>query len=183
MIEFFKSITWADVGIQAIGFVAMALGILSFQAKSRTGILLMQMTAGLIWMTQFLLLGAYTGAFLNVVGAVRNLIYSRKEKVKFLNSPAVPALIMTAFVTVGMLTYDGPMSLLPVAAMLISSVALYITEERKIRFLSFFVSPPWLVYDAYTGSIPGVAAEIFTICSIGIAIWRYDIRKTKNTEG
>ena len=36
MIEFFKSITWADVGIQAIGFVAMALGILSFQAKSRT---------------------------------------------------------------------------------------------------------------------------------------------------
>ena len=182
MIGFFMSITWADIGIQAIGFVAMFIGIFSYQAKTRTGILLLQMTASLFWMTQFFLLGAYTGAFLNVVGAVRNLIYSCKEKVRFFKSPAVPALIMAAFVTVGVLTYDGIMSLLPVAAMLISSVSLYITEERKIRLLSFLVSPPWLVYDAYSGSIPGVIAEVFTICSIGIAIWRFDIRKTKKTE-
>lgn len=175
------SIPWIDIGIQAIGFVAMAVGILSYQAKKRNSILFLQIISSSIWAIQFILLGAYTGAFMNLIGVARNIIYSKKDKISAFNSSLVPIIISAFFIFGGVFTYSGFLSILPVVAMIISSFALYSTEERKIRLLSLFVSPPWLIYDAISGSIPGVINELFTICSILIAVFRFDIKRNKKS--
>lgn len=173
MADFFAKITFGDVLIQLIGFAAMALGIFSFQMKKRNGILILQTVAGFLWGLQFFFLGKYTGAALNGVSVARNILYSFKEKHKWARSKLLPAAVITAFFLSGIFTYDGIISLCPTAAMIISSVALFISDEKKIRILSLFVSPLWLIYDAASFSIAGVISEIFTLTSIFIALYRF----------
>lgn len=159
--------------VQILGICAMALGIGSFQAKKRNGILFMQLSASVLWMTHFFLLGKYTGAALNCAAVARNSVYMQKERFPWVRSAAVPIATAVVFVLCGIFTWDGIMSLFPTAAMVLSSVSLYITDEKKIRIISLFVSPLWLIYDAWSFSVGGVIAESFTIISILLALWRF----------
>ena len=86
-----SSIDWAFVGIQLIGFVAMGLGIGSFQAKRRTTILAVQIVGSLLWCLQFFLLNSPAGLANNAIGILRNTVYSQKEKHAWVNSRLVPA--------------------------------------------------------------------------------------------
>ena len=104
----------------------------------------------------------------------------QKEKHAWARSKAVPAATIAAFILCGVFTWNGVMSIFPTAAMVLSSVSLYITDERKIRIISLFVSPLWLVYDAWSFSIGGTVSEIFTIISILVAMWRFRKKKTDN---
>ena len=87
----------------------------------------------------------------------------------------LPAFVMVLFAAAGVYTYtlEGIISIIPTAAMLLSTVALFITKEKIIRILSLFVSPPWLIYDALSGSVAGVLCESFVIISIIVAMIRY----------
>ena len=176
--EFFGNITLFDIFVQLLGFGAMALGICSYQAKTRRGILLMQLSAAALWTSQFFFLGKYTGTALNLVLIVRNLVYMQKDKHAWVRSKYVPIITAAAFILCGIFTWEGFMSVFPTAAMVLSSISLYITEERKIRIISLFVSPLWLIYDAWSFSIGGTVSEIFTIISILIAMWRFRKKKT-----
>lgn len=171
------TLTFFDAFVQILGFAAMGLGIGSFQLKTRKGILFMQLVASLLWTTHFFLLGKFTGAALNGVAILRNAVYMQKDRFSWVRSAAVPAVTGAAFVLCGILTWDGFMSIFPTAAMVLSSVSLYITEEKKIRIISLFVSPLWLIYDAWSFSVGGVAAEVFTIVSILLALWRFRTKK------
>ena len=179
------AISKGEIGIQAIGFLAMALGISSYQCKTRKGILLMQLSASVLWIVQFLFLKSYAGAMLNGVAIVRNLLFSFKGKYKWADSLMLPAFVMVLFAAAGLYTYtlEGLISIIPTVAMLLSTVALYITNEKVIRILSLFVSPPWLIYDAISGSDAGVLCESFMIISIIVAMIRYRDKKINYNKG
>lgn len=166
-------LTLSEIGIQLLGFVAMAFGIGSFQAKKRVYILLMQSIASLLWVTQFLLLGGFTGAALNFIAVLRGATYMQKGKYKWASGIWMPIIFSVLLIVMGIFTWEGFISLLPTGAMVVSSFALFMTDERKIRYLSLIVSPPWLVYDIITGTIAGTLAEVFSLTSIIIAIYRF----------
>jgi len=165
------------VTAQVVGIMAMGLNIFSFQSKRRNSILIVQLLGSVLWTTHFLLLASPTGAAMNIVAIIRNFLYSQKGKRKWASSPILPAIIIALFIACGLMTYQGFISILPIVGMTASSIALFITDERKIRFLSLLVSPPWLIYDAYSSSIGGVLSETFTIISILVAIYRFDLKK------
>lgn len=173
MFSFLNGISLEDILIQLIGFAAMLLVIISYQAKKRTIILLIQILSSTLWAIQFLLLGGITGAALNILAIIRALIYMQKDKYAWTNSLWLPIGSSIVFVTVGIITYESLISILPMIAMVIASFALFVRDERKIRLMSLGISPPWLIYDAFSGSVAGVISEVFTICSIIIALIRY----------
>ncbi|MBQ8350421.1 MAG: YgjV family protein [Clostridia bacterium] len=176
-----STIDWGFVGIQLIGFVAMGLGIGSFQAKRRTTILTIQISASVLWCLQFFLLNSPAGLINNVLGIARNTVYSQKERWVWVRSIFVPIGFMAAFVAAGIYTYtlEGLISLLPTVAMIIQTAAYYITNEKILRICSLFVSPLWLIYDAIQLSAAGVLCESFTIISIIIALIRYREKREK----
>jgi hypothetical protein len=179
--------------VQCIGFVAMAFGIGSYQAKKRSTIILIQTAGCLLWATQFILLGQWTGAILNLISILRGVIYAEKEKLAWARTLWVPGFFAAAYTVAGILTVPGMLtgtvtlpdfflSLLPVCAMILSSFALYVTRENLIRILCFFCSPPWLIYDLIVGSVAGACTEGFVMVSILIALILYRNRSnTQNT--
>ena len=172
--EFFNTVG-GQILIQAIGFVAMAIGILSFQRKKRASIIAFQMTASTLWSLQFLLLGGYTGAIQNALNIARGFVLVQKRKHKWADSYVTLAVIILCFAASGFITVgiEGVWALLPIAASIASSFALFADKEELLRKLSLIVSPLWLIYNIHTLSIAGIVAETLTIISIFVALYRF----------
>jgi len=101
MEDFWQSITFDKVLIQLLGFVAMALGCISFQAKTRVGILCWQLSANVLWTLQFVLLRAPLGMLMNGAAAVRGVIFASGERHVWGRHPAVMWLFCGFFVALG----------------------------------------------------------------------------------
>lgn len=159
---------------QAMGFVGMALNIVSYQRKKRRDILLLTMCGGLFYALHFFLLGTYTSVAMNLIGAARSLVYSQSDK-KWAQSPAWLGVFLAVFLIAGALTYEDFYSVFAISAMILSTFSLWIKKELYIRLITFPSSPMWLTYDWHAGSIPGVLTECFVMTSILVALLRYDL--------
>lgn len=171
MLEITFDLTYAVA--QVIGFIAMACGIISFQSKRRTNILLFQTTSNLLWVVHFLLLGAFSAVLANVIGILRNLVYMQRGKYKFADSKLIPIAFVAIFTVSGILTYEDPFSLLPMLAMAVATVAFFVRKENLIRWMSLGIAVPWLTYGIYAGSIASAISDGTNLISIIISLIRY----------
>lgn len=159
----------------------MAIIVISYQQKTHKNILVFQMVSGLLFTAHYVLIGAYTGAVMNLVGAFRSLVYSNRNK-KWASSVIWPVLFSIGFLISGILTWENVFSVLPLIAMLMSSIVLWIEQPKINRILSIPTSSCWLIYNIKTESIAGTATEIFVLASIIIGILRLDIKKEKSNK-
>ncbi|MGI6248935.1 MAG: YgjV family protein [Acutalibacteraceae bacterium] len=164
---------------QLIGFVGMSLMVFSFQQKSRKGILVAQMVGEAFWVVHYGMLGAYTGMALNILGVIRCYVYSQRETKKWANHTAVPIIFFIASIITGILSWTGPASLLPMAAVCITSFVLWSKKPNIVRAFSYPGCTFWLIFNLINRSYAGVLTELFNLASITVGIIRLDIGKNK----
>lgn len=165
--------------IQGLGLVAAILNISAVQWKKRSAILLSILIAGGFWVVHFSLLGAYTGAALNLAGMIVVTAFFVSDKKKTRPRWLVGACV-ALMVVAGVLTWKDLTSLLPLVGMIAATFAVAQINEQRIRALSIMTSVSWLGYNIIVHSYVGVGKEIIAIVSILIALWRY--RKQGFTE-
>ena len=85
---FISSITAFDVLIEAIGILGIIASIISFQCKKHSRLLLFRSANESLFALQYGLLGAYTGMAMNVIGVVRNIVFTELVKRKKSTVPA-----------------------------------------------------------------------------------------------
>ena len=159
---------------QAIGLIAAGFIFASYQQRGRKRILILQVVSGALFTVHFLLLGAYPGAAMNLLGTLRSLVYSQADK-RWAKSQVWLWVFLATFTAAGILTWAGPRSILPLIAMLLTTVSLWLRSPRLIRAVTFPSSPMWLAYNVIVRSYSGILTECFVTASITIAIIRYDI--------
>ena len=158
---------------QVLGIVAMALGVMSFQAKSGGRILVWQLAANCFWCTHYFLLNAYTGAVLNILAFARNTLYYfiGKKNADKLNHVAVGFCVLS--IAVSLVTYQNWLSLLPMFGTAVQTFSFAVKSANKMRLFTLLASPFWLTYNVMAGSITGAVTETFAICSIIVGMIRY----------
>ena len=158
---------------QGVGFIGMALGLSAFQCKETKKLFFVQFLASIVYGVQYFLLGAYTGVLLNIAGAIRLLILYFGKK-KWASHPATVAAVTGMMVFCGVITWDGWLSILPTLAQTLST-PLYFKKNGKLLRLGqlCFMSPCWLIYNAFSGSVPGTIMEILNISSVVISLIRF----------
>ena len=161
---------------QIVGFVGLTLYVITFQFKEYKKLIFFKTTSEAIFGVHYLMLGAVTGGFSNFVGATRNVIFAILVSKK---KSTLPAQIVFAviFVIIGILTWQGPLSLLVITAKMITTAAYGISNSKTIRRLALPVSLCWIIYNGISRSIGGVIAEIFGITSVITAMIRLDMKK------
>lgn len=165
-----------SVASQAIGFVALALGAVSFQTNHRKRLLYLQLAASVLWVGHFWLLGAIEAAAMNTVGSVRILAFATIPAQNARKRTVAILLIVTTYIVASVLTWRSARSILPLLGSLASTLALWQVATRKIRFLSVVDPPLWFGYNFLERSYPGMLNEIMVLGSVFIAILRYDVR-------
>ena len=180
-----------DIVAQIFGIVGMVFNLLVFQQKTQRGVLICQFFAAATFAANYLLLGAFVGGILNLVGAVRASVFYYKDKTNA-NHVAWLIVFILAFASsypLTFLAFDTDPSvknliieILPVVAMVIITVSLRLGSAKAVRFLGLFSSPMWLTYNIFSGSIGAIASEVLNLISMVVGIIRFDIRKNNSGE-
>jgi hypothetical protein len=157
---------WAQL-VGAVGIISL---IAIFQFNKRRTILRLQLLSGLIWTLHYILLGAYTGAGLNFLAAVRNYLFDKYRKRLF-----IYWLVVAAFTMITILTWKDWTSILPYVGTIIGTTAMWQKKPSHIRWMFVFVPPFWFVYNALNGSYPGMLGDTITFGSLAVGIYRFDI--------
>lgn len=161
-----------------IGILAVALFVLSYQQKKRKNIIICNAVSRVLYVIQYLLLSAFSGAVLDVLGIFASIL-AQKKNVGFVKKhlKLVIIAVNTAIVICGLLLYKSPVDLLPLFGVLLHTGAFWLNREKHIRIISFLGSPFWLAYNLISAAYGSALGDIMTMCSIGLAITRYDILK------
>lgn len=167
-----------DFLIQLIGFVGLATSILAFQFKKHRGIVLCKMSSELIFALQYILLGAWTAAVLDGLSVIRNTLYTNFVKRGRSTLPVIIGFGLFVVVT-GIVTFDGWLSLLPIAAKLLTTISYGMKNEKLLRFITLPSCIMWSIYNLQVGSFGGALGDTLTLVSLLIGIYKFDIKKEK----
>ena len=163
-----------------IGVFAVILFVLSYQQKTRRGIVLCNTVSRALYVLQYILLFAFEGAVLDVVGIVASVLAQKKDSPKMKKHLKWVILgVNLLIVGAGIALYRSPVSLLPMFGVLLHTGAFWLSNEKHIRLVSLLGSPFWLAYNLISSAFGSAAGDALTICSIGAAIVRYDLLKQK----
>ena len=158
-----------------IGLAAVAMFVLSYQMKSRRQIIFFNAGSRLLYMLQYIILGAYEGLVLDGAAFLVSLLAQKK------NSPRIRAHTQLAMacgnaflIGMGLLCWQNVYSLIPIFGVLFETGALWQEEEKKIRLLSLLGAPFWLAYNLLYCAYGSALGNVLTLVSIGLAMLRYD---------
>ena len=139
--------------IQLIGFIAGIFLILSYYRKNTNKVLSFHIVSGSLDFIHYFLLHAYTGAFIYLLEATRDILYYKTDKDKIIF--VVSAILYLLISLCGVRTiYDY----LPIAASLIDGYSL--TLEKKYVTIGAIISYTiWVIYNIHVLSISGLIID------------------------
>ena len=162
-----------EIFAQALGFIGAGIYVFSFQIKDVKKLFIMQSVGAVFFCVHFVLLGAYTGALQNSLAILRGIILLFRDK-KWAKSKFTLAGLILCFIVSGIVTYSGFLGLLPMIAMIVSTLAMWTGDGFKIRVTQLAAtSPLWLIYNISVTSISGILTESFNIISVIVSFIRY----------
>ena len=168
---------------QGVGILAITAFLLSYQQKKRKNIILLNVTSRALYILQYLLLGAFEGALLDVVGILASLLAQNKDR-PIIKKHIRLFFILTSGIIIfsGLLLYEDIFSLFPIAGVLLHTGAFWLTNEKHIRRVSFIGSPFWMVYNLSQMAYSSSLGDFLSMVSIGTAMWRYDRKRKPKKE-
>lgn len=175
---------------QILGVLVSVGCILIMQLPKRWQILTGSATVNLLSALNFLLVGAGLSAcypcFVAVIHCTFNAIKAKKELPSSVLEKVLFSLLYLAAWGIGFFVslQNGTASavdLLPLAATAFFVASVFMPKERNMRLCSLCNAIVYIIYDII---IPNTAiiAQIFTVISILIALFRYREKKSKTTE-
>ncbi len=164
-----------------LGVLAVVLFLLSFQFKKRRNIIAVNLTSRLLYILQYVFLGAFEGAVLDFMGLLLSFFARYKENEFVIKHfKAIIVVIDLLLLAVGLALYENIFSIFAIMGIGFEIVALWLTKEKNIRILSMVAAPFWLVYNLANSAYGSVVGNVLVMVSIGIAMLRLDFNKTEN---
>lgn len=171
---------------QVIGICATVLTISSFQFKTQKSIMTVQSISTVLWTLHFFMLGAFSGCLLNLLCAIRSMVYARRSTKAWAASVSWVYIFTVSALVIYILQFlvfgvepgirNFIVEFLPTLGVIATNIGYRLETGFKVRCSQFISSPTWLAYNVFSGSIGGVITEIISFCSAVVGIIRHDIK-------
>ena len=178
LVEYFKSLI-TPAGL--VGVAALIVALTSFQMNVPKKMVLCQLISSTLFTIHFAMLGAVTGAAINIMSAVRAVIYAQTDK-KWAMHVAWTFVFVAISVLIAVFFWEGWISLLPVLGAVCYTISFRMKTSKMVRLVSLPSSPCWIIYNGIKGSLPGVITECYVIISIFVGMLRHDRKKNGEVE-
>ncbi len=169
--------------IRLLGIAALILCIIPFQFKRHKHIVLCKMVSEILFAVQYFLIGpeAYTGAWLDLLSGGRNFLFYKLVEKKKSTLPVIIA-FSALMIALGVYSWSGWISLLPIVAKVISTVSYGMKNERLLRYITLPSCILWVIYNITVGGWEAMVGDMLSLASILIAIYKFDIRGARKEE-
>ena len=112
---------------------------------------------------------------MNLTCMARNIIFNQY------NNKKIPIywlfLIITLMIVFSLMTYIGVISLLPMFAVILYSIAIWYGNLKLIRCTEVISCSLFIIYNIKVLAITGLIATIIELVAALIAIYRFDIKR------
>ena len=162
---------------QIIGILAVALYLLSYQLKKRKHIVWVTCISNALYVLQYLLLGAFSGAVMDLMSTISSFFAAKKTDPPFNRHIRALAFVnIFAIVAIGLISAAVQrewIELLPIAGAVLQTGGLWCDDEQTIRKFGLCSAPFWLVYNFISQAYGAALGSVIAIISIIIAMIRY----------
>lgn len=157
---------------QFLGVVAVVLGFINYQVKTREQVLYVHIATTLCFSLHYMLISAYAGMAMNFVGFVRNIVFYYAGKSGKVNRAWAISFSLIMGV-MGVLAWEDWYSILAVVGLMINSYSMSFSDPNNLRKSILITSPMVLIYDGFVHSYGGMVYETVAIISSIIGIVRF----------
>ena len=168
--------------------LGMLVNIVSFQARDKKLILLLQSLGNILFLISFVFNGSGMAIILNVIYLIRNFTFITLEKRMTDKLSTKLSIIISALIVASYAIYtplanlpleENLWNLLPIAASIFGTVATSCSEVNHYRAWKFGDSYCWLFFNARfgIGALGGIVGEVFNQASLIVGIIRYRKKK------
>lgn len=162
---------------QIVGVAAVVLALLSFQLKERKQLVFVVCVSNFLYVLQYCLLGAFSGAVLDLLSTISSFFATKKNNPGFRRyAKCMAVTISLSIVAAGLVLaifQKSYIELLPIAGALFQTVGLWFQKEQTIRKFTLAGAPFWLIYNFICRAYGAAVGAFLTIISIIIALLRY----------
>ena len=196
---------WWEIFVQGIGFVAIAMNVLSAQFNTHFKIMLFKSLGSFLFALQYLFLGAFTGMAMDLIGVIRNFIFTYNVKKGKSNKwwivffslitaiVGITIIVLTWSKTLEVLTRwtNNPtwlfvlamlISILSITAKVVSTIGYGAKSPHVIRMINLPTFSMWIIYNFIAFSIAGIVSDAMSIISIIIAEIRFREKPKKTAK-
>ena len=163
------SVEWI-VG-QIFGIIAIILGFISFQVKTKSKLLIAQSATAAVFGIHYGLLGAFSGMAANGVNIVRNTVYEGCAR-RGLKVPLLPIIFVVIQCVICIFTWEAWYSVFILLGQGISTYCMSFANPQSVRKSLLITCPLVLIYDIFAVSVGGIIYESAVIISAIIGLWR-----------
>ena len=162
---------------QIIGIAAVALYLLSYQLKKRKQIVWVTCISNALYVLQYILLGAFSGAVMDMLSTVASFFAAKKNTLRFRRYSKLCAvlnlIVIAASGIVLAIVQQDAVELLAVAGALFQTGGLWFDDEQTIRKFGLLSAPFWLIYNFLSQAYGASLGSVFAIVSVSVAMVRY----------
>lgn len=166
-----------EIIAQILGIFGIILTFFIFSARKRRTILICKFSGDVLWFFHYLFIGAASGAAINIVNIFREIVFYNKEK-KWASSRFWLFFFMALNVTSSLLTWEGPLSLLPMIGTCCTVASFWCTKPLHIRLVAVPGQSLWLLYGILHVSPTSILSNTISLISIGVGLYK-DLKDRK----
>lgn len=165
-----------------LGYLAVLSGLLIYVSVKRTRILLLKICSDVLFLLHQFCLGMISGGMLSGIAIVRSLVFYQRGRHKWADNPLWVMLFLILTLISPILTWQGPVSLLPAIGSVVCVFAFYVKNTLLLRILSIIGEGLWLIYGVIGGSVQLALFGTIALISISLGMvneWRQKRKKKK----
>lgn len=149
---------------QIIGIAAILVSSVIYVQPKRKLVIFLKLITDFLWIAHHLMIGSYTAAATTSAAVFRELIFMQNKK--WAKNKVWLYIFSAVFVLSAFFTRKDFFSVFPVVSSILSTVAFFSTDMKKIRIFGFASSVGMFVYGIHYLSVPTIINEILVETSI-----------------
>jgi len=166
---------------QICGLIALLITVVNIQLKSKEKIVLLNIWANVAVTIQYFLLGAYTGAVISILNAIRDVVYFLFKKKNLKPSILVLLFFEIVAIILAIMSWQDIWSIIPLVVTIIYTYGLWQDDVKILRITTVIIGYGWTIYDivvkAYIAALQVTAQGTSALIALII-----NNRKKKNSK-
>ena len=157
------------------GIAAVLFFLLGYLQKKRSNIIAFNLISRVLYIAQYLLVGAFAGAILDVVGALSTLMAQNIHRPIFKKYKGLIFVLNNlVIIGVGLLLYENIFSIFLIIGVTLQTGALWLKDEKQIRALSLICCPFCFTYNFASGAYGSCIGDALALLSVSYSLIKYD---------
>ncbi len=167
---------------QILAIIICIISSISYFSKRKDTYLGVQFVVNILYGTQYLLLGAFSGAISNAVSLIKYIVFYRNAKQSKKNPTWQAIFFCLLSVGLGCLAINGWYTLVPIITSLIFTFAIWQDNPIVLRIIVIVCNALWIVFNLSVGAYVSAAYSFIELTMAFITMIKLISGRNKKDE-